>query len=178
MTTINLIPPKIKKQQQMKRFGGLISSSLFSVLVMLLIVFGALYITDQFVKEELVSTNQSVADTEFKLKTLKDTETRINSINSKLTRLDTLKKQNITWTDVMDKLGSAVPDKVQITSVQIDSTTKKFTLAGIAPSRREIVMLQTKLEDTDYFSNVTFGTSVLDNKTNTFTFSLTGEFKK
>lgn len=178
MTTINLIPPKIKRQQRAKRLSKVISSALFSILIMILIVFMALYTTDRFLKSELSSSTQNLADTEYKLKSFKDIEDRIGSINTKLLRLNTLKSQNIVWTDVIEKIGLAVPDKVQISGVQMDATGKKFTLSGIAPSRREIVMLQTKLEDSDYFSGVTFGSSSLDDKTNTFTFSLTGDFKK
>jgi Tfp pilus assembly protein PilN len=178
VATINLIPPKIKKAQQAARVSRLVSSVLFSILIMFLIVLGAVYAVDSLVKEELSSSDQRVADAEFKLKSLKDVEDSINSVNAKLTRLDALKTQNIAWTDVLAKFSSAVPEKIQITSIQTDQPTKKFVLNGIAPSRREIVMLQTKLEDSDYFSGVTFGSSVLDDKTNTFTFSLTGDFKK
>lgn len=178
MATINLIPPRIKKNQQTKRVVSLISTSLFAVLVMLLIVYGAIWATDNFMRNELAISNQSVADAEFKLKSYKDIEDRITSINSKLARLNTLKTQSTDWTDVLQKFDAAVPEKIQITSLQIDSTSTKFTLSGIAPSRREIVMLQTKLEDSDYFSNVAFGSSVLDSTANTFTFSLTGAFKK
>lgn len=178
MSTINLIPPKIKNAQKAKRLAKLASSSLFSILVMVLIVYGAIYLANAFIKSDLNSVKQNIAEAEFKLKSLKDVEDRIAAVNSKITRLDTLKKQSIIWTDVITKYNASVPEKIQITSTQMDSKTKKFTLSGIAPSRREIVRLQTKLEESDYFANVVFGSSVYDDKTNSFTFSLAGEFAK
>lgn len=178
MATINLIPPKIKRAQQAKRVTKLASSSLFSILIMILIVYGAIYLADTFIKSDLNAVNSDIAEAEFKLKSFKDIEDRIASVNSKITRLNTLKKQSIQWTDVFAKYNESVPEKVQISSMQIDSGTKKFTLGGTAPSRREIVRLQTKLEGSDYFANVTFGSSVFDEKLGTFSFSLTGDFTK
>ncbi len=175
---INLIPPRIKKQQAMKRLTAIVSTAMLSIVVMSLIVLGAIYAVDSIVKSELAISEQNLADSELKIKSLTDIESRINAVNGKLTRLDGLKKKSITWTDVMSKFNAAVPEKVQITSMQMDTTSSKFTLNGLAPSRREIVMLQTKLEDSDYFSGVTFGSSTLNTTNNSFTFSLTGEFKK
>jgi len=177
-TTINLIPPRIKKQQAMKRLTGIVTTSMFAILIMSMIVLGAIYAIDSIVKLELVASEQNLADSELKIKSLTDIEGRITAVNGKLTRLDGLKKKSVAWTDVMSKFNAAVPEKVQVTSLQMDTTSSKFTLNGVAPSRREIVMLQTKLENSDYFSAVTFGSSTLDAQNNTFTFSLTGEFKK
>lgn len=178
MATINLIPPRIKKAQRTKRLTGLVTSSLFSILLMVLIVYGAVYLADTFIKNDLNSVNENIAEAEYKLKSFKDIEDRIAAVNAKIARLDNLKKQSLAWTDVLAKYNASVPEKIQITSTQMDSGTKKFTLNGIAPSRREIVRLQTKLEESDYFANVVFGSSVYDDKTGNFTFSLTGAFSK
>ena len=178
MATINLIPDYLKKEQSANQFSGLIFSSLFVLLIMGILIFGAFFFGNYFVEGQLKETNQSLSEQELRNANLKAISEDVKLINSKLKKISTIKDSRLDWNKFLADLNSSVPEKVQITSLQADRKTKKVTIIGRAETRREIVKLQKKLETLDYFKNLTFNASSLNEEDQDYTFNLTGDFVK
>lgn len=177
-STINLIPPKIKLEQKIKRIERSVFLTIFVILLMTLLVYGGLYYAQISISTQLAKTKQELSETEMKVESLKDVENQINTINAKLTKITTLKKQNISWSDVIAKLNASTPEKVKINSFQADRTAKKLTINGAAETRRDIVKFQTKLDSIGYFANLSFSTSTYNETEQYYTFTLTGDIVK
>lgn len=178
MSTINLIPNYLKKEQAVNQISGLVFVSLFTLLVMGIIIFGALYVSDYFVKEQLTNTTLSLSEQELKNQSLKPISDDVKLINSKLKKISLIKDSKVDWNVFLTQINLSVPEKVQITSLQADRKVKKVTLTGKAETRRDIVKLQKKLETLEYFKNLTFNASSLNEQENNYTFNLTGDFVK
>lgn len=178
MSTINLIPNYLKKEQATDQISGLVFVSLFVLLVMGILIFTALYASNYFVETQLKDTNISLSEQELKNQSLKPISDDIKMINSKLKKISAIKETKVDWNTFLSQINASVPEKVQISSLQADRKTKKVTITGKAESRREIVKLQKKLETLDYFKNLIFNASSLNEQDNDYSFNLTGDFVK
>ncbi len=178
MSILNLIPPKIKREQYIKKIAGIVFSSLFVVTLILLIVFGALYGINYYLSDALANSKQELSEAETKVTSLKSVEDNVNNINAKIKKIDDLKSENINWEILINDLNSSIPDQVRVDSLSIDWENQTVSLSGIGETRREIVKLQEKLNASDYFENLSFATSAYSSSYQAYSFSMLGEVTK
>lgn len=178
MSTINLIPNYLKKEQAVNQISGLIFVSLFTLLVMGIIIFGALFATNYFTENQLTETKISLSEQELRNQSLKPISDDVKLINGKLKKIASIKDSKVDWNIFLTQINSSVPEKVQISTLQADRKTKKIAITGKAETRRDIVKLQKKLETLEYFKNLTFSASSLNEQDSNYTFNLAGDFVK
>lgn len=175
---INLLPPKIKHEQKLNQISKMVNTGIFALLLMVGLSYSAIYLVDYYISSQMSKNTQLLDQTKFAISKLKPIEDDVNNINSKLGKLDTLKSQRFEWSAVLADLNKSIPQNVQITSLQIDKKNMKFSLGAAAESRSDIVKLQAKLEDLDYFKELSFGSSTYNEKNNYYTFTMSGKLSK
>jgi len=175
---INLIPPQKKKDQQTKEISKLLISSFVAILIMTLIIFSALYAINHLAEAETTNVKKQLYEEELEIKKLKDVEDKVNLINDKLSKVDSLKKQNISFSEVLKSFNISIPEQVHIISLGYDRKTKKISISGDAETRKNIVDLQNMLEKSEFFNKMSFSSSVYNQTNTTYTFSMTGEVEK
>lgn len=177
ISSINLIPPKIKKRQQLKQISLIISVSFFTLFVMTAIIYGAVFAANFYTNEELLTAENQLAENELKIKILEPLENDVNLINSRLNRISALKKENIVWSEFFEIFENSTPKDLYIDSLSVDNKAKTINMSGYAETRRDIVKLETKLNSLEFLSDVGFNSSTYNTKDFNYKFSMVGVFK-
>jgi len=174
MSIINLIPPKIKRGQYVKKIAGIVFSSLFVATLIIVITFVAMYGINFYLESALIEAKQELSEAETKVASLKSVEDDVNDINAKIKKIDGIKSDNINWEVLINDFNSSVPDQVKIDTLSIDWENQTMSLSGVGETRREIVKLQEKLNASEYFANLGFSTSAYSDSYEAYSFSMTG----
>lgn len=169
--TINLIPPKLKRQKELNTISSQIIFGLFVVLIMLGIMSGAVFIYNSSLIKDIKRTDNNLTEQNKRLKNLKDIEALIKTANLKLDRIDEGSKSRITWSKIIVEISNFTPKGVQIKTMDLNQETNNAALSGIAITRKDIALFKEKLEKGG-FKNVTFTSSSYSQSTNDYTFSL------
>ena len=177
ITTINLIPPRIKKEQRLRQISKVVFSFFFALLLMSVLVYGAIFMANYYTLEELNSEKGELAEYEVKTKKLEPLEKDVALINSRLNKISELRKNSILWSEFLEIFNNSIPTELNIDSLSVDYQAKTINMAGSAETRREIVKLETKLNTMESLSEVGFSSSTYDETDLNYKFSMTGVFK-
>lgn len=175
--TINLLPPKLKKEREGKRLLRILNI-FFSFSFLILFIFTVIIYTanisaiGQISKDKIDIANQNAT-----LKTLSTTEQKVVTINSKLDRIGQIDGSRAIWSNVIKDLANDTPTKVQIKALALNKETNKIDLSGSASTRRDIAAFKDKLEESKYFKNVTFYTSSHTVESDSYSFNLSAELE-
>lgn len=176
--SINLVPPKIKKEQRLRKTSGQVIYFAFSVLLILIVFTAAIFIADRFLAKETEKIDQKISETNVSLKNYKDLEDNITYVNKKIDSLSKADSERTLWSNHITELANITPKNVQIKSLSLNSDSKKITLTGVASSRKDIAMLKDNMETSSKFKNVTFTSSTLEANTGSFTFNMSCEIEE
>lgn len=112
--TINLLPPKLKKEKELKRFFNLAVISLFLVFIILLLFTGVIYSAGLSTKNQISKNDAEILEQTVILKKLSDTEQKVGVINSKLDKIGQIDSARVIWSNVIKDMANDTPQKVQI----------------------------------------------------------------
>lgn len=176
--TINLIPPKLKKEKEYKKIVGVCVSSLFVLFLVCLIVTATIMADNFFQSKDRISLNQKIDQQKRLIKTYSEIEAQINQTNQKLSNLDNLNNGRVLWSEVISELARSTPGAVQIKNLVSNAESKKLTMTGTAKERRDIAKFKEKLENSSAFTDVVFTSSSHNAETNDFSWSLSCELEE
>ena len=174
MPTINLIPPRIKREQYVKKIASIVFSSLFVATLIIIITFIAIYSISYYLESILSNTKIELSEAEAKVASLQSVEEDVNSINAKIKKIDGIRSDNVNWDILINDFNSSVPDMVRVDTLSIDWENQDISISGIGETRREIVKLQEKLNASEYFDNLSFSTSAYSDSNQAYSFSMKG----
>jgi Tfp pilus assembly protein PilN len=174
--SINLIPPRLKKQKGIDYISNQIIFGLIVILFMLGILSLALFTYDSSIKADISKSESRLAEQDKRLKEFKDTENLIKTANQKLAKIDELLKEKTIWSEAIAKISKVTPKSVEIKTMDLNHDSSKVNISGIATTRKDIALFKEGLEKSS-FKNVTFTSSSYNQSTNDYTFSLTLELE-
>lgn len=175
--TINLLPPKLKKEKELKRFFNLAVISLSLIFIILLLFTGIIYSADLSTKNQISKTDSDILEQTVTLKKLSTTEQKVGVINSKLDKIGQIDSARVIWSNVIKDMANDTPQKVQIKTLSMNKETNKVELSGSAATRRDIAAFKDKIEESKYFKNVTFYTSSHSTETDSYSFNMSCELE-
>jgi Tfp pilus assembly protein PilN len=176
--TINLIPPKLKKERQLETYVKAGTSYLGLVLFILLLVSATIFISNQLTEYDIASTKTKIEATNEQIAKYKEVETSLNKINSKMEKISSQEENNVIWSKVAQELGNSTPIEVQVLSLTLKSDNRSINVSGMAKTRRDIAKMKEKMEDSGFFKNITFSSNSVYNSTqDLFSFTLNGELE-
>ncbi|MEY4744594.1 MAG: hypothetical protein RL272_539 [Candidatus Parcubacteria bacterium] len=79
--------------------------------------------------------------------------TDVKKMNDYLKRIDALEQRYVPWSKVLEQLTSLIPAGTQLTSLHVEKTGK-VAISGIARDRDDVLLLQSRLEDSPLFKDV------------------------
>lgn len=175
---INLIPPQLKRTYLIRKRINYFSSTVFSCLILsVLVFFLATYLNYNF-KLKLEKTQGRVETAKKESARFSDLEEKINQTNAKLIKIDSVDKTRVLWSVVLTELANCTPQDVRLQNLSLDQNSAKIALTGEAETRREIAKYKEKLESSQYFKNIVFISSALNEQKNNYSFSMTAELEK
>lgn len=155
MTSINLLPPEIKKKRQSSRQSNLVLSFCLTFLFVLGIIL-VLCLSGRItvglsvrarVQEKEILQNQ--------IQKQQKLAEAIILINDRAATLAEIEKSKITWSQITQAIGQATPPTVQVKSLTADVQGKPvFKATGMADSNRSVVQFKEDLESSKYFKDV------------------------
>ncbi len=175
---INLLPPKVKKEQKVKMISGQINIAIVAMGIMVALTYSAVHLVNYFIEKDLNRNNNSLNETNVAISNLKPVRDQVDQINAKINKIDQIKSKRIDWSTFILNFNASIPEKVIITSFQADQEKGTFSISAAAETREEIVKLQGKLESLDNLKNLSFQNSTFDATNNYYTFSMTGVIEK
>jgi len=163
---INLVPAEIKSKIAVaKKSANVFSICL--VAVFLLAVLGGLSLAANSI---LLEPNLKLAKEETQkninaLKFFSDLEKKALFINDRAKMAATIEQKRPYWSQVLQNLINNVPQSVQFASLEVNITNSpNFVLEGLTKTERDIINFKDKLEKSDFFKNVAFKSSAVENK--------------
>lgn len=162
-TRINLLSTEKRKYLRRMIYFQFIKNTLTS-LVIVFCISGITLLSGQWILQEyfndvsgnLVATNGYQNG---KNKKIKETNDLISQINA-------LQQVNTQWSNTMVQIGNAIPDKVVLKNLSLNSENKIFIFSGTADTRADLLEMQTNLEQLDFIENVDIPLSQLTEKEN------------
>lgn len=174
--TINLIPPKFKKENEFRKTSGIFVMFLNLILVVLMIVTGTCLTANYYYKKDLNNIKSQINDQTIILSKYADLKKEVAVINAKLDIINNIDATRILWSSIIAELGRCTPTEVQIKT--FTSKDNKITLTGSAATRRDIAKFKEKLEASKNFKNVVFTSSSLNEESNDYGFDLNCEIEE
>ena len=174
--TINLIPPKLKKEKEFRKTSGIFVVFLNIILIVLLIVTGTCFAANYYYKKDLNNIKDQINEQQLVLAKYKDLKVEVATVNSKLDIINNIDTTRVLWSNIVAELGRCTPTEVQINT--FTSKDNKITLTGSAATRRDIAKFKEKLESSKNFQNVVFTSSSLNETTNDYGFDLSCELEE
>lgn len=170
MININLLPPELKmKRIEAKRNASLISICIIGIIVTIVVGIIAKSLESNF-GSYLGTTKGNIEKDSATLNQYQDLQNMALLINDRWQTAQTVNKNRVFWSVVLQDMINSVPVNVQIENVAIKTDkTPNFVLQGNTTSEREIIKFKEKLEASSYFKNVSFKSSSLQTQTQTQT---------
>jgi Tfp pilus assembly protein PilN len=176
--SINLLPPQIKKEKETSRKFITVFGYSFFLLILLSATGGGIYLYNQKLDKKATDLNKKYDQFAAEDKQYDQTANEINIINQKLVKIDGVNKNRIVWSLILTNLARSTPSGVQIKTLDLSKDAKNASITGEAASRMEIARFKEKLENNDYFKNVVFSSSTVNERESNFTFNMTAELEK
>ncbi len=171
---INLLPPKIKKEQKVKLISGQINTAIVVLSIMVALTYTAVHFVNYFLKVVLDRNTQTLTETNIEKVGLKPIREQVDQINTKINKIDQLKSERIEWSIFIQNFNTVIPTKVSISSMSVDKKAGSFNISASAETREDIVKLQARLESLDNLKNLSFQNSTFDSTNNCYNFNMTG----
>lgn len=174
--TINLIPPKLKKEKDSRKTAGIFFTFLNIILMVLIIVTSTCVAANYYYKKDLKTIKDRTDEQQITLSKFSDLKTEVSTVNSKLDVINNIDSSRILWSNIVAEIGRCTPTEVQIKT--LTSTDNKITITGNAATRRDIAKFKEKLESSKNFKNVVFTSSSLIEESNNYGFDLNCELEE
>lgn len=104
------------------------------------------------------------------------TNKKIKTINEKLGQIAAIQKQYRPVTPLLPEITAAIPEKINLSVLNIDLENKMMILVGFAPTRDDLLRLQTQLTNIPWVENADVPVTQLTKKDN-INFSFTVNLK-
>jgi len=184
MINLNLLPEAEKlKHAKARKSANVFSICLVVILITILVSF-AIWQYKSLLQTRLDNTNDDIAQANSSLSSFDQLQKEAMFINDRASISDKILSKRAEWSVIIQELINSVPADVQFVSINSDlSKTPNFTLQGSTTSEREAIKLRDKLENSQFFKDVNFKSSVInpsaaDNKTQTLNFTLEFNIEK
>jgi Tfp pilus assembly protein PilN len=174
---INLLPIPEKEKINSELFKKQINT--FGTFIALIFFGSAIFVmnTYAFLKIQTSELKQSLNLEEIKTETqeVKALEGGIKNLNARLSAYQKFRIERQPVINVFLKIKEVVPSGISLNAFLFDGDTKKIILSGVASSRDDVVLMESRLKNSDFFEGLESPLSNFLDKSNSkfnFTFYL------
>jgi len=155
MIKLNLLPPQEKQSiaaQIKQRWIVFYGSAVIGLLCFFAILLSAIwaYIDIQL---NVVQNNLASIQNDIRGQDLKNQQTAVKNLNSYLQKIQSIQKNQKSYSTLLNYLAQMVPDGIRIDSLSLENDGNA-TLNGFAQRREQIIAFQESLEKSNIFGNV------------------------
>lgn len=180
MKQINFLPKKIKAKVAQRRLIG----ASFMVLVIGLLVVGGIWVFWQAqigsAKQQLTNAQNSL-NTSNKLKSkMQSSENIKTDLTNRITQLNTLSSQEISWPKLFSRVSGVIPQNIQISSLSYDLSTGLviIKMSGSANNDVDFAVMLQSLQNNHLLTKVSVDSYSLNPQLGQVTFSISFSTEK
>ncbi len=173
LITINLLPTTKKNEHQTKKVNSKIFTLCFAIVCIIAGASFLLYTYSAALKLQANSTDADLDAQTKKTKTYAKTEESLKKITNTITYIDTLDKASLNYDEFLQKFSNIIPEKVQISSINITTLPdKNLDITGKAATRRDAILFLEKMKTTPFLKDPTLKTLDKAGETNSSSFTV------
>lgn len=174
MITLNLATKKIKK----KIFKEILLSLVKDVVLLILfaVLINATFI---FISREMLNKDFERIKSQKQLIHMHSQpfNIEVSEINRRMNKINQIQKEYTKWSETILELSRLIPNNVIISTIELNKTSDKFSIAGTAKYREDFISLKENLETSDIVFNLSSPLSNLLHQED-LKFSLSGNLKE
>lgn len=166
MVNINLVPQEIKaKIAQAKKSANVFSICLVAVFLLVILGILSLAVNSMVLEPDLATVKDEIQKNTAALQSFATLEDKALFLNDRAKIAETIEQKRPLWSQIVQGLINSVPQEVQFASITADVTkSPNFVLEGFAKNERDIISFKDKLEASEFFKNVAFKSSSVENQ--------------
>jgi Tfp pilus assembly protein PilN len=164
MININLLPKQHKEQIKNQRFNLYLTSIITLILFLIGLSILGLFFLKIALANRTKNLDRQIQEKQQELTKYDQEKNLIDNFNQTITITKELLGQETNWSDILNDLEAAVPDKLRLTSfgsgttqnnnqTSSTKTAGQISIVGVAADQRAIVKLIEKLKTSKYFTN-------------------------
>ena len=154
MITLNLLPPK-KKREFVLLEQDIVIKNAISILLLLTILAAITLLAGKFLLQN--HFNQTVEQSTLTTRTAKIFNSEIKLFNELLENTDNVQQKYLPWTKFLTALSGLVPTRIVLNSIAVtqdSAETYQIFLTGLAPTREDLLELQNNLDNSSFLTAV------------------------
>ncbi|MDO8513721.1 MAG: PilN domain-containing protein [bacterium] len=153
LITINLLPPEQRNKKTEIKKGEKIFTLSFTILACTVALSILLFTYNTTIKQQLNTINSQISSENSRLNDYKGLRTSLNNMSNTLIYIDTIEKKSINLESFLTQFSSIIPEKAQVTSLEISALpSPTIDISGKAESRTEVIKLFEKMKTSPFFS--------------------------
>ena len=162
---INLLPLWPKKKEELDKLIILMNRSVVGVGLVVWLIFGSLMISRWWFKTKTEALSVRINKLEQELVKAQENEAFLwGDEFNKVVRVSSLiEKSRLSFYEALNHLTELVPKTVKVTSFSYNSLVDKWSMSGVAETREDVLVLDSKLKLSEIFSEARLYFSSLEN---------------
>jgi len=154
MITLNIIPRNIKKEIKINFIYSIIKKNTYLFIIFFSLL-GIIFITSDYILESRLA--EEILNASHLNSNKNDgAEKFVIEVNKKLSTIENIQKNNISWSKVFIKISKIIPEEVKLSSLNINTKTSKINFRGVAKTRDSLLEIKDSLESDSIFSKLDF----------------------
>lgn len=176
MLSLNLLTPERKDMYYWRMLAKSVIFWSIRILSILFIFSALFFIINLYLDYQISKMDREISTFENteKVKKIKTAEEASKKINEILVNINKISEEQIYWSDALKEFIGIIPADVQIFSMDI-GPGGKFTIAGMAKTRKDLLVFNEKLKNAPDFKNIQLPLESLTEKDDV-KFQFNGEF--
>lgn len=171
---INLLPQEERKKVYSDLFAKQINT--FGILISLIFFGSAVFILNTYVflkiQSKELSSSLSLEEIKSETQEARILEEEIKNINSWLLSYEKFKTEKVPVLELFSKIEDTIPIGINLNTFVFDVSANKIILTGISDSRDDVIEMEKRIKDSEYFKNLESPLSnFLDKSGSKFTFT-------
>lgn len=162
---INLLPLWPKKKEELNKLVGLMNRSVVGVGLVVWLVLGLLVAGRWWLKTRIETLSVRINKLEQELLARQENEVFLwgDEFNKVVEVSSLIERSRLSFYEVLNHLSELVPKTVKVTSFSYNSLVDKWSMSGVAETREDVLVLDSKLKESEIFSEARLYFSSLEN---------------
>jgi Tfp pilus assembly protein PilN len=164
MLRLNLIAEEAKKTIKYQRLYHLFLGAEFVLLIIVFLVGALFFSAETILAASTIKFNQ---ETSRLLSTNSaDYNSKAKELNDRMATVAQIEKKHVSYSQIYHNIADLIPANISLSHLDINSNEKEMVLWGIAPTRQDLLDLETSLKNAPWLVDVNIPLEEKLNKTN------------
>jgi len=160
MSSINLLPPNIKKEIEQTKINKKLLHHLYRVIILMVLVLFFATIIDFYFKQNIAADRKELDQKMLTIEKYGNLENEARVVSEKLNEISKIEKGLNSWSSILEEINTVMPSGAYLSAINLDQDSKnRNKITGFADSKNTVAFLRTALENSEKFKYVNIESS-------------------